>query len=692
MSDGLDILIEGGTIVDGTGTPGFGGAVAIEGDTLRVLRGPAAAPDALAAVEVRRRIDATGLVVAPGFIDLHSHGGLAILAEPRHEPKVRQGVTTEVIGVDGNSYAPFRTQHDLDDFLTLNAGLDGRPEIAYDWRTVAEYLARFDRKVAVNIAYLVGNSALRIAAVGWDEVEATPAQMADQRALLREGMEEGAFGLSTGLDYPPGAYASTVELADLLNEATKLGGFYHTHVRYPLGDGFLDPFREAIEIGRRGGGPVHITHFYHRATFPGTPQDMLRLVDDARAEGLDVTFDLYPYEWASTRLLIMLPTWIQAGGVAALKARLADRAARSRIRDELAARGRLFAGVGAWADLRLGYFARPEHQRWEGRTLAEYLAETGLDPVDGICDLLLAEDLRVNQVSPGPHRAGIPPFLVHEQSMIGTDSVLIGDKPSPRTYGSFPRVLGEFVREDRLLSLEAAVRKMTGAAAARLGLSDRGRLADGLKADVVVFDPGHRAIPGHLRRSAPLPRRDPGSHRQRHPRRRWRRAHRGTARPVTAPRPSRLTRIRCAEQRSVRAPCRSRKAVARRPRPGHRADHRHARPDIQSSTRQVDPPTDAVGRAATVGVRRRLKVSVADGHGGQNPAARGSRLDGPGQRPQPAGRDRVRRAAAGRKRLDRLAVDDERDRQRGPVRDPDRVDRRRRRCPRRSTESTPSRR
>jgi N-acyl-D-amino-acid deacylase len=494
----VDLLIVGGTIVDGSGAPGFPGTVAVTGDTIRILpvarsadsgartadpADPAARPPAL------RTIDATGYVVAPGFIDLHSHGGLVILAEPRHEPKVRQGVTTEVIGVDGNAYAPFRTQQDLDDFLTLNAGLDGRPDVAYDWRTVADYLARYDNTVAVNIAYLVGNSALRIAAVGWDDVEPTRAQLADQRALLREGMEEGAFGLSTGLDYPPGAYATTGELADLLAEAARLGGFYHTHVRYPLGDGFLDPFREAIEIGRRGGGPVHITHFYHRATFPGSPADMLGLVDDARAEGLDVSFDLYPYEWASTRLLIMLPPWIQAGGVARLKERLADRAIRARIRDELIARGRLFAGVGAWVDLRLGHFRRPDHLRWEGRTLADYLAETGQDPVDGICDLLLAEDLGINQVSPGPHRAGIPPFLVHDRSMIGTDSVLIGSMPSPRTYGSFPRILGEFVREERLLSLEMAVRKMTAAPAARLGLTDRGRLVDGLKADIVVFDP-----------------------------------------------------------------------------------------------------------------------------------------------------------------------------------------------------------
>jgi len=491
VTDAVDILIKGGTVVDGTGVPGFAGAVAISGDRLRVIRGPAAEPSALEEIRAGRRIDARGQVVAPGFIDLHSHGGLTILAEPRHEPKVRQGVTTELIGVDGNSYAPFRTQRDLDDFLTLNAGLDGRPDgLGYDWRTVAEYLARFDRKVAVNIAYVIGNSALRIAAVGWDEVEVTPAELADQRALLREGMEEGAFGLSSGLDYPPGAYASTAELGELLAEAAKLGGFYHTHVRYPLGDGFLDPFREAIEIGRRsGGGPVHITHFYHRATFPGTPEDMLRLVDDARAEGLDVTFDLYPDEWASTRLLVMLPTWIQAGGIARLKERLADRTVRATIREELAARGRMFAGDRTWAELRMGYFARAENQRWEGRTLGDYLAETGLDPVDAICGLLLAEDLRINQVTPGPHRDGIPPFLVHPRSTIGSDGVLIGAKPAPRTYGSFPRVLGEFVRQERLLSLEAAVHKMTGAAADRLGLADRGRLADGLKADVVVFDP-----------------------------------------------------------------------------------------------------------------------------------------------------------------------------------------------------------
>ena len=242
-------------------------------------------PGADEAVEAARVIDVTGHVVAPGFIDLHSHGGLVILAEPRHEPKVRQGVTTELIGVDGNGYAPFPDPQDLADFVVLNAGLDGRPDIAFDWATVAEQLDRYDGRVSVNVATVVGNTPLRIAALGWDEVAADAAAIADQRARLREAMEDGAFGLSTGLDYPPGAYATTEELAAIAEVAAELGGIYHTHVRYPLGDGFLDPFREAIEIGRRSGAPAHITHFYHRATFPGPPEQMLALVDDAPRRG-----------------------------------------------------------------------------------------------------------------------------------------------------------------------------------------------------------------------------------------------------------------------------------------------------------------------------------------------------------------------------------------------------------------------
>lgn len=483
----LELLITGGTVVDGTGAPGVVADIGVRDG--RLVMGPALT-EALAAGPARRVLDAVGRVVAPGFIDLHSHSGLTILAEPLHEPKVRQGVTTEVIGVDGNSYAPFPDPDDLAAFVELNAGLDGHPPGGRaDWDTVASYLERFDGQVSVNIAFLVGNAALRIAAIGWDDIEADARVIARQRSMLREGLEAGAFGVSSGLDYPPGSYATTDELAALAGEAARLGGIYHTHVRYPLGDRFLDPFREAIEIGRRGGAPAHITHFYHRATFPGTPEQMLALVDDARAEGLDVTFDAYPFEWAATRLLITVPTWVQAGGPGPTKERLADPAVRARIRSELEARGVLYAGARGIADIRLGYFERAEHAGFEGRTLGEIGRATGSDLVELLCDLLLAEGLRLSQVTPGPHTDGIRRFYRHPVAMVGTDSTFVGAKPSPRTYGSFPRILGQFVRDERVLGLEEAIAKMTSMPAARLGLRDRGRLADGLVADVVVFDP-----------------------------------------------------------------------------------------------------------------------------------------------------------------------------------------------------------
>ena len=485
MTEPFDLLIENGTIVDGSGAPGFAAAVGVRGGRLTIVFG-----ETEAVVAADRRIDATGLIVAPGFIDLHSHSGLMIFADPLHEPKVRQGVTTEVIGVDGLSYAPIPDPDDLEALALMNAGLDGRPDIAYDWGSVESYLDRLDAlHPSVNLAFLVGNSALRLAAMGWDEVEASEGDVANMRSMLREAMEEGAIGLSSGLDYPPGAYASTDELVQLTREAAALGGFYHTHVRYALGDRYLDPFREAIEIGRRGEGPAHITHFYHRQTFPGGPGPMLDLVDDARAEGLDVTFDTYPYEWASTRLLIMIPPWVQSGGPIATKERLADPSVRDRIRRELSERGVLYAGRNAWDDVRLGAFARPELLRWEGRTLGELVRDRNGDSVDVLCDLLLEEDLRVNQVTPGPWTETLRDFIRHPVGMIGTDSTFVGEKPSPRSYGSFPRVLGQFVREEALLSVEEAVRSMTSAAADRLGIRDRGLVRDGLVADLVVFDP-----------------------------------------------------------------------------------------------------------------------------------------------------------------------------------------------------------
>ena len=472
----LDVLITGGLVVDGTGNPGYYGAVGVEGERVRILRG------SLDGVEASRRIDATGRVVCPGFIDMHAHSGLVMLAEPRHEPKVRQGVTTEVIGIDGCSYAPFHSHADFEQFVEVNAGLDGCPPLPGRWATVEQYLDQFTRRVAVNVVYLVGNSPLRIGAVGWDDRRPTAAELANQTALLRSALEEGAWGMSTGLDYPPGSYADTAELAHLCREVARHGGIYHTHVRYSLGDRFLDPFREAITIGRRSGSPAHITHFYQRTTAPAGASRMLGLVEDARDEGLDVTFDGYPYAYSSTRLNIVVPQWAFDGGLAALRRNLADPEARGRMKREMATR------AASWNEMWITNLKRPEHHRFEGRSIAEVAEMTGQEVVDAICDLLLKEDQQVSYVSAGANTATLPKFVGHPLYMVGSDAVLIGDYPSPRTYGTFPIILAEFAREERWLALPDAIRKMTSFPAQRIGLPDRGLLRDGLRADVVVFD------------------------------------------------------------------------------------------------------------------------------------------------------------------------------------------------------------
>ena len=479
----IDVLIEGGTIVDGSGNPGYRGSVAIIGDNLHVSR------IKITESEAKRTIDATGLVVAPGFIDMHSHAGLVILEDSKHEAKVRQGVTTELIGVDGNSYAPFLDPNDLEEFIAFNAGLDGHPSINPDWATVAEYLTRFDKHVSLNIAFVVGNTALRIGALGWDSTGAGVEALKDMRAMLRSAMEEGAFGVSTGLDYPPGSHATTDELVELAEESAALGGIYHTHVRYQLGDQFLDPFHEAIDIGRRSGCPVHITHFYRRVNAPGGARRLLELVELATDEGLDVTFDAYPYPYNSSRLLILLPLWVQNGRPSAIKERLRDESVRKRLRHDVEVRGRRYGGENVWNTIRLGYFAQPENLQYEGKTLAFVMEDRNLDPADAICELLISENFRVNEVASAPDPATLPLFIQHPLGMVGSDSVFIGEHPSPRTYGSFPKILGDLVREERLLTLPEAIRKMTSYPAQCLGIMDRGLVRDGFKADLVLFDP-----------------------------------------------------------------------------------------------------------------------------------------------------------------------------------------------------------
>jgi N-acyl-D-amino-acid deacylase len=476
----LDLLIRNGLVIDGTGNPGFYATVGVEGDEIRILCGDTAS------VSAARTIDATGHVVAPGFIDMHSHGGLVILREPRHEPKVRQGITTELIGIDGNSHAPFKTQQDLHRFIELDSGLNGEPPMPAEWLTVAEHLSMFDNKVAVNICFILGNSPVRIWGVGWNDRPATRAELDDMKSVVREVMEEGAFGLSTGLDYPPGSYADTNELIELSKVVAGQGGFYHTHTRASLKrQGLLAPWEEALSIGRGSGIPVHFTHYRQRSQGDGSHLDYLGLVEKSRDEGLDVTFDCYPYVHGSTRANIALPGWTMDGGPERIREVLSSAGERARLREELRAGQRLGKPDEGW----LTNFQKPHNQMFEGRSLAEIARARGQDPVDTFLDLMLEEGQGLTTVIVGTNPQTLPAFVSHPLGMVGSDAILLGEYPSPRTYGCFPVILAEFVRAEKHLRLPEAIRKMTSFPAQRLGLRDRGLLRDGLKADITIFDP-----------------------------------------------------------------------------------------------------------------------------------------------------------------------------------------------------------
>ena len=476
----LDLLIRDGLVIDGSGNPGYHGSVGVEGETLRIFRGDSGS------VEAKRYIDATGHVVCPGFIDMHSHGGLTILKEPRHEPKVRQGITTELVGIDGNSVAPFKTQEELQRFIELDSGLNDTAPEGMGWSSVAEYLSHYDGTVAVNIAYILGNSPVRIWSVGWNDRPATGEELEDMKAVVREAMEEGAFGLSTGLDYPPGAFADTDELVELSSVVGSMGGFYHTHTRASLRQyGLLAPWEEALDIGRRAAIPVHLTHYRQNLEGEGSHLDYIGLVEDARAEGMDVTFDCYPYIYSSTRAIISIPNWTKDGGPERLKEVLTSPDDRARLKEDMLSGGGRRSPAEGW----LTNFKKPHNKQYEGHSLAEIARMRGQDHLDAFFDLLVDDGLGICSVRPGVNGQTLPAFVAHPYGMVGSDAVLLGDYPSPRTYGCFPVILAEFVRAEKHLRLPEAIRKMTSFAAQRLGLKSRGLLRDGMKADVVVFNP-----------------------------------------------------------------------------------------------------------------------------------------------------------------------------------------------------------
>ncbi len=457
--------------MDGTGNPWYRADVGIRGERI-------AAIDHLAGAETGRVVDASERVICPGFVDPHSHSDLYLLEHPQHEPKIRQGVTTEVLGQDGISYAPV-SEEGLAYWREYWRAVDGRPDLDWDWRGVGEFLARFDRRVSPNVVYLVPHGTVRHAVMGLADRPPTEQELARMGELVAQSMDEGAVGLSTGLTYLPAFYSTTEELIACCRVVARYGGVYVTHLR-DYGEHISEAIEEALVIGREAGVPVHISHLNGRA------EECLPLIDRARAEGLDVTFENYPYLAGCTLLSHFLPRWSQAGGILGTMARLRDPGVRKRIQREMAG-----THLGQWRDYTICAVASEGHRVYEGFSIPEAADAAGKEVVDFVCDLIIRERLAVTVVQQHTHRteADLRAMTRHPAHMVCTDAILLGSHPHPRGYGTYPRYLGHYVREEGVLSLEECVRKMTSLPARRFGLRSRGLLCEGFFADLVIFDP-----------------------------------------------------------------------------------------------------------------------------------------------------------------------------------------------------------
>ena len=481
------LLIKNGTVIDGSGAPAFRANVAVEGDRIAAV-GPELENRA------QRKIDATGFFVTPGFIDIHSHSDLFLLDCPSAESKVRQGVTTEVIGMCGFSPAPVHPERAA--LVTAWMGGIGT-RLRVEWKSFGEYLDRLRQaKPSVNIVQFVGHGALRLAVIGPDNRPPTPAEQMAMEKLLAEALDAGAFGYSTGLVYAPGAYAETEELISLARSMAGRGGRYFSHIRGEAAT-LEAAIREAIGIGEAAGVSVQLAHIKAAGRENwGKMELALRMIDEARARGVEVTADIYPYTAGSTKMDNLLPAWVHDGGVAKLLERLGDRVARRGILDECSIDGerwRTESGSMRWDEVMIATCPRRE---LEGLTLTELARKRGEAPPGAMLNLLAEARARVSMVIFTMAEANVVKGLAHPHVMIGSDSLGLSSgpgphpgKPHPRMYGTFPRVLGQYVREERLLSWETAVSKMTGMPAAKLGLKDRGLIRPGAAADLVVFSP-----------------------------------------------------------------------------------------------------------------------------------------------------------------------------------------------------------
>jgi N-acyl-D-amino-acid deacylase len=481
------LLIKNGSVIDGSGAPAFRADVAVDGDRI-VAIGPGMQGGA------QREIDATGLYVTPGFIDIHSHSDLFFLDCPSAESKVRQGVTTEVVGMCGFSPAPVHPER-ASMVEAWVGGIGSRLKVG--WKSFGEYLDRLRLATpSVNIVHFVGHGALRLAVIGPDSRAPTLDEQKAMEKLLAEALDAGTFGYSTGLVYAPSAYAQTGELIALARSMASRGGLYFSHIRGEAGT-LERAILEAIGIGETAGVPIQIAHMKAAGRENwGKMERALRLIDEARARGVDVTADIYPYTAGSTKMDTLLPAWVHDGGVARLLERIGDRATRRKIIDECSVDGDRWRTTSGAVGLDEVLIATCPRQELEGLTLAELARRRGETPAEAMLNLLAEARAQVSMIIFTMSEANVARGLAHPHVMIGSDSLGLSSgpgphpgKPHPRMYGTFPRVLGQYVREERLLSWETAINKMTGMPAAKLGLSERGLIQPRYFADLAIFDP-----------------------------------------------------------------------------------------------------------------------------------------------------------------------------------------------------------
>lgn len=470
-----DLIARGGWVIDGSGGPAFRADVA-------VLNGMIFEVGHLGDSTAQKVLDVTGLYVVPGFIDAHVHGDLMLLADPIQLPALRQGVTSYIIGQDGCSFAP-GSRSTIDYMRRYTAGFNGNPDtIQYDWNGVEEYLARFDRQVAINVAYLIPNGNVRIEVMGHDPRPASDDELKAMQRLVREGMDAGAVGLSTGLDYLPSRHADAREIASLCEAIVGDDGVYVTHMR-AYGQNAPIGMEEVYEIVRRSGVAAHISHYN------GPAEILLPLIDKGLASGFDLTYDTYPYLAGSTILgMVALPPWVQEGGIEATLERLINLDVRSRLQLEW------FSNITQYPleKMHLAMVADPAWSWAEGLTVADAAAQAGLTPCNFVCNILVASGMAVGVVN---FRANdrteedVRAILRHPSHMAGSDGIFRGGFPHPRGCGAFARYLGYHTRTLRDYNWPEAITHLTTHAARRYRLTDRGLVRPGYVADLAMFDP-----------------------------------------------------------------------------------------------------------------------------------------------------------------------------------------------------------